>query len=305
MSKIKTAFNLLINDPGKIVYVLGRKDLLNWVPDKIYLKMIYYGQMGKKLNLKNPQTFNEKLQWLKLYDRNPDYSNLVDKYAVRDYVKNLIGEEHLIPLIGVYDNFDEIDFNKLPNQFVLKCTHDSGGIVICTDKSKFNISLARNKINKRLKRDFFYFAREWPYKNVKPRIICEKYMVDDSGTQLKDYKIFCFNGIPKLIEVDFDRFTGHKRNIYDTEWNYLPVSIHYPTKPDVVIKKPNKLNEMLKLASVLAKDYLHVRTDFYSINDKVYFGEITFYHEAGFGIYKPLEFEHEMGSWIKLPIENC
>lgn len=271
------------------------------LPDKMFIKLEYRYYTGRKLNLDNPKTFNEKLQWLKLYYRRPEYTKLVDKYEVRKYIAETIGEEYLIPLLGVWDKFDDIDFSKLPNQFVLKCTHDSGGLVICKDKKKFSIEEARKKINKHLKRNFYYVHREWAYKNVKPRIICEKYMVDESGTELKDYKIFCFNGEPKLIQVDYNRFNGHKRNLYDIEWNYIPNSIKYPTDPNTIIKKPNKLNEMLELARVLSNGYPHVRVDFYYVNDRIYFGEMTFYHGAGYEKFEPESLEFEMGSWLELP----
>jgi hypothetical protein len=290
--------------PKKLfLYILNFK-IFRFIPDKTFLKMKYWLRIGKKLNLSNPKTFNEKLQWLKLYDRNPKYTDLVDKDKVREYIAKTIGEEYLIPLLEVYDSYEEIDFDKLPNQFVLKCTHDSGGLVICKNKNEFDIESARKKMNKSLKRNFYYHGREWCYKNIKPKIICEKYMVDESGVELKDYKIFCFNGEPKIIQVDYNRFIGHKRNLYDTQWNYIPASIQYPTDPEVKIMKPEKLNEMLKLAKVLAKDYPHVRVDFYSINEKIYFGEMTFYHGSGFERFKPESLGRKMGNWIKLPDEN-
>lgn len=274
------------------------------IPDKLFLKIKFKYHIGKKLNLKNPQTFNEKLQWLKLYDRNPLYTKLVDKYEVRKYIAETIGEEYLIPLIGIYNSIEEINWNSLPNKFVLKCTHGSGANIICSDKSKLDIEDAKIKLKKWMQRNWYWYGREWPYKNVKPRIVCEKYMVDESGTELKDYKIFCFNGEPKLIQVDYNRFSGHKRNLYDINWNYLPVSIKYPSYPNIIITKPKKLKEMLELARLLSKDYPHVRVDFYYVNNKIYFGEMTFYHGSGFEKFIPKEFEFKMGNLLKLPFEN-
>lgn len=302
--KISRRIKKLLNNPWVIFPSMNEKGWLNWLPDNLVLNILYRGRVGKKLNLKNPQTFNEKLQWLKLFDRNPLYSQLVDKYEARKYIATITGEEYLIPILGIYNSFEEIDFNLLPHQFVLKCTHDSGGIVICTNKDKLDLEAVKNKINRHLQVDFFYHGREWPYKNLKPRIICEKYMVDESGTELKDYKVFCFNGEPKLIEVDYNRFSEHKRNFYDIEWNYIPVSINYPTDPGIIHKKPEKLKDMLQLAQLLAKDFLHIRIDFYLINDQVYIGELTFFHGSGFGIFEPDSFNWEMGSWIRLPYEN-
>jgi hypothetical protein len=257
--------------------------------------------LGYKLNLKNPKTFNEKIQWLKLYGNLEKYTDLVDKYEVRKYIAKTIGEEYLIPLIGVWDRFEDIDFEKLPEQFVLKCNHDSGSVIICKDKSSFDIRKARNKLNECLKQNFYYPSREPQYKNIKPRIICEKYMVDESGIELKDYKFFCFSGEPKIIQVDFNRFTNHKRNLYDVKWNYIPVSLGCPTEPNTAIDKPSNLQEMLDLAKKMSENIPHVRVDFYLIQDKIYFGELTFAHGGGYEKFEPEQFDFEMGSWLELP----
>lgn len=291
----------VIKDPKSVVNFLVTKGFFSWLKDDQYVMLSYYLRTGKKLNLEDPKSFNEKLQWLKLNDRKPEYSKLVDKYEVRDYISKTIGEKYLFPLYGVYNDFNSVDFDSLPNQFVLKCTHDSGGLVICKDKSQLDIKSAREKINKALKKNYYYHGREWPYKDVKPRIICEKYMVDESGTELKDYKIFCFNGEPKIIQVDFNRFINHKRNIYDSAWKYIDVSIKYPNDSSCEIKKPEKLDEMLNYARILSKNMPHVRVDFYSINEQIYFGEITFFHGSGYEKFCPERFELEMGSWIILP----
>ncbi len=303
MSKIRTAYNLF-KKPRKLVRVLGDKKLFNWIPDPLYLKLVYWTETGQKLNLENPKSYNEKIQWIKLYDRRPEYSTYADKYAVRNYIASTIGEEYLIPLLGVYESVEEIPWDEFPEQFVLKCTHGSGSNILCMDKSKLDINSAKKKLEKWMKKNWYWFGREWAYKNIKPRIICEKFMVDESGIELKDYKIFCFNGKAKIIQVDYGRFTNHKRNLYDTEWQYIPASIKLPTDPNVVIKKPSKLETMLKLAEILAKDYPHVRVDFYSINDKIYFGELTFYHGSGFEKFEPEEFGLTMGNLIELPVKK-
>lgn len=229
---------------------------------------------------------------------------MVDKYEVKKYVSKIIGEEYIIPTFGVWDCFDDIEFDQLPNEFVLKCTHDSGGIVIVKDRQTLDISSAKKRLNKFLKRKYYNLGREWPYKYVKPRIIAEKYMTDESGYELKDYKIYNFNGEPRMIQVDYDRFVSHKRNIYTPTWEYMDVSIKYPTDKNRVIKRPERLDEMLRLARLLSKDYPHLRTDFYSINEKVYFGELTFYPESGFAKFYPEVFEYEVGSWMQLPEKN-
>jgi hypothetical protein len=202
------------------------------VPDTLQIKVKYFLVFGKKLNLQHPQTFNEKIQWLKLYDRKSEYTNMVDKYEAKRYVASIIGEEYIIPTLGVWDNFDDIDFDTLPEQFVLKATHFSGGVYICKDRESFDVKKIKKDMNKILKHNFFFSGREWPYKNIKPRIIAEKYMVDESGVELKDYKIQCFNGEPKIIQVDFDRFSErHKRNFYSIDWVYHTIFIIVPHIP--------------------------------------------------------------------------
>lgn len=271
------------------------------IPDAVWLKMQYRRLVGRKLNLKNPVTYNEKLQWLKLHDRNPLYTKLVDKYEVRQYVADLIGDEYLIPLLGVWDDFDDIDFDKLPNQFVLKCTHDSGGLVVCKNKAELNISAARKKINKCLKFNYYWALREWPYKNVKPRIIAEKYMEDESGYELKDYKVFCFNGIPNALFIATDRGIHEtKFDFFDTELNHLPMKQHYPNNPNIKIPDPDGVKKMFELAKVLTKEFKHCRADFYDINGRVYFGELTFSHFSGMAPIEPFEWDEKFGSWLKI-----
>ena len=272
-----------------------------FIPDKLWLQIKYVCRMGKYPDLNNPKTFNEKIQWLKLHNRKPEFSAMVDKYEVKKLIAERMGEEYLIPTLGVWERFEEIDFDALPEQFVLKCTHDSGGLVICKDKSKLDLEQAKRKITNSLHTNYYWHGREWPYKNVKPRIIAEKYMVDESGVELKDYKIFNFGGQPKLIQVDFNRFVKHTKNIYDTEWNYLNVAINYPTDPTVAIKKPECLNKMLEMAKELSADIPFLRTDFYVVNEKIYFGELTFSPGSGFMRITPESFDLEMGSWIPLP----
>lgn len=268
--------------------------------DKTYLKLKYKATFGKKLNLKSPATFNEKLQWLKLYDRNPKYSIMVDKYEVKKYVAEIIGEEYVIPTLGVWENFDNIDFNSLPNRFVLKCTHDSGGLIIVHDKENFDKKAARKKINKWLKRNYFWFGREWPYKNVKPRIIAEQY-IEDNQAKLNDYKVFNFNGVPKIIEVDYGRFTNHTRNLYGIDWTLIDGRIRYHNNLSAEAEKPKNLEKMLELAKLLSKNIPHVRTDFYLLDDKIYFGEFTFYHGSGFDEFIPYSLGVQFGEWLNLP----
>lgn len=271
------------------------------MPDRLYLEWMYEIRMGEKLHLDHPETFNEKLNWLKLYDRRDEYTKMADKYEVRKYIAEKIGEKYLIPLLGVWEKPEDIDPNQLPEQFVLKCTHDSASVLICRDKKNFDWDSARKKLTQSLSINYFYPSREWPYKNIKPRIIAEKYMVDESGTELKDYKIYCFGGKPELIQVDFGRFVHHERNLYDLNWKYIDEQIEYPKNPAVTIIRPEHLERMLELAEKLSQGIPSVRIDFYSINGEVYFGEITFYQEAGFAHFSSDEYDRYLGSLIALP----
>lgn len=281
------------------------KYLLKFVPDKIYLKVYYRLRFHSKLNLKNPKTFNEKIQWLKLNDRNPEYIKIVDKYEVRKIIKEKIGGEYLVPIYGVWDTFEQIDFEKLPEKFVLKCTHDSGGVVICKNKNDLDKEKAKKKIEKCLKNNFYYIAREWPYKKVKPRIICEQYLEDSQNKELIDYKIMCFNGNPKCLFVCIDRESnsGLKLNFYDLDWNKLPFKRRYPNF-DRKIQKPKQFDKMLELAKKLSKDIPFVRVDFYEVNEKIYFGELTLFPGGGFEEFTPSKYDEELGSWINLKAIN-
>lgn len=296
----------LIKDPFLIYSILVHKYIKNnahFLSDKCYLTLLYIASFRKFPNWKNPQTFNEKLQWLKLYNRNPLYSTLVDKYEVKRYVAKKIGEEYIIPTLGVWDSFEDIDFNSLPNQFVLKCTHDSGGLVIVKDKSNLDVNAAKEKIEKSLKRNFFWQGREWPYKNVKPRIIAEKYMSDIDDTQLTDYKVHNFNGIPKVILVCRDRYSesGLTEDFYNVKWEHLDITRPGHAQSLTITECPKELDEILRLSKLLAKDIPFVRSDFYIINGKEYFGELTFFPASGMKPFEPKEWDYKLGSWIELP----
>ena len=300
MSKIQTVIGL-IKTPRKLIIPLADNGFLNWIPDKAYLKLAYYCQMDKALDLRNPLTFNEKLQWLKLYDRNPLYPELVDKYLVKKYVEKKIGPQYIIPTYGIWNTPDEIPFAKLPSQFVLKCTHDSGSVIICKDKSTFDIEQAKVKLHNYLNRSIFWFGREWPYKNAKPRIIAEKYMVDTETEELRDYKFFCFNGIVKCYKVDFDRFKSHHANYYD-ERKLLKIGEEVcPPDFSRKIKLPDSLSEMKRLAETLSQGIPFLRVDFYYVNGEVFFGELTFFPASGFGKFIFKGNDELLGSWLKLP----
>lgn len=279
----------------------GARGYLNWIPDSEYLKILYWIRMGKKLNLKDPKTFNEKLQWLKLHDRKPEYTRMVDKYEAKRYVAERIGGEYIIPTIGVWDRFEDIDFDALPEQFVLKCTHDSGGLAICRDKGSFDKEKARRKIEQSLKRNYYWAGREWQYKNVKPRIIAEKYMEDTAGDALTDYKYFCFYGEPKVMYISKDHGKDPRTDFFDMDYNHLPIRARDP-HAQIPPSKPEQFEKMQELAKILSKDIPHLRVDFYLINGEIYVGELTFYHMSGFTEVQPKEWNLKMGEWISLPM---
>lgn len=304
MKKLVTFFKHPSRIYKSLIYRL-LNSIAQFLSDETYLKYRWYITFNKRLNLSNPKSYNEKLQWLKLNDRRNLYTKLVDKYEVKKYVKNIIGETYIVPTIAVYNNVDDINFDSLPEKFVLKCTHDSGGIVICNDKSNLDIKKAIKKLKKGLKQNFFLINREWPYKNVTPRIIAEQYISEDNG-DLRDYKFFCFSGIPKFMFVASDRFIDGeetKFDFYDLEFNHLPIINGHPNST-LPIEKPKGFDLMIELASKLSAGFPHVRVDFYDINGKIYFGEMTFFHFSGLVKFEPQEWDLKFGEYIHLPNEK-
>lgn len=275
---------------------------MRFIPDKMYLQIYYFTRFKKFINFKNPKTFNEKLNWLKIYDRNSLYTMLVDKYEVKDYVANLIGDEYIIPTLGVWNCFDEIDFEKLPNQFVLKCTHDSEGLIIVRDKSKLDIKKAKEKLESSMKNNFYYIGREWPYKNVKPRIIAEKYMQDGQNKSLKDYKFYCFNGEPKFLYVSegLENHDTARIEFFDMNFKPAPFSRTDYKTFEVKPEKPHNFEKMKELAIKLSNNFLFLRVDFYEINNKIYFGELTFYPCGGMMTFSPDEWDKKIGDWLEI-----
>lgn len=273
-----------IVEPKKIILYLMNKNYLSFIPDKTFLKMKYKLMMGTKLDLENPKTFNEKLQWLKLHDRNPEYTKMVDKYEVKEYVANIIGKEYIIPTLGVWDKFDDIDFDALPNEFVLKPTHTSGNVFICKDKSKIDYKKLKKQVNKWLKRDYYRIHREWPYKNVKPRIIAEKYMENKDHTNIKDYKFYCFNGQADYVMICTGRETGHpKFYFYNKEWNFMRNMSNDGIKLEGKLEeKPIGIEKMFEIAEKLSQGIKFVRMDLYNVNEKIYFRRIYVFPSSGF-----------------------
>lgn len=278
------------------------RKLSRLIPDRIYLQIVYFKHFRRFINFNNPKTFNEKIQWLKLNYRNEEYTKLVDKYRVKQYITKLIGEEYVIPTLGVWNNVDDIDFKSLPEKFVLKCNNDSGGIVICKNKKDFDEAKAKSFLKERLKNNGYWYGREWPYKNVKPCIIAEKYMEDSISKDIKDYKFFCFNGSMEFFDIDIDRFIEHRANYYDRNGNFLPFGKTY-CPPDYTkkIEMPKNLDKMIELAETISHNTVLSRINFYEIDGQVYFGEITFYPGSGFSPFTDEKWDYKLGDMIDLP----
>ena len=309
----------VFRNPWLIFKFLANKGFMDWMPDEPYLKMMYRASTGKRLRLNNPQTFGEKLQWLKLHDRTPLYTVMVDKVKAKEYVAEKIGEQYIIPTLGVWENADDVDFAALPDRFVIKCNHNSGkGMYICKDKSKMDESQVRERLRQGLKENYYKHGREWPYRDVHRRILAEQYMESNDGARLdaeaeakaarvggmRDYKLFCFNGEPRLCQVISNRAVDECIDFYDTDWNRLvglvglTDGVHNGVSD---VPRPRSFDDMLRCAHILAKGLLFSRIDFYDIDGRAYWGEITFFPASGFGRFYPDRWNSEIGSWLHLP----
>lgn len=276
---------------------------LGFIPDKTMLKLEYRLRIGKKLNLAEPKYFTEKLQWLKLYNRKNEYTQMVDKYEVKKIIEKKIGSKYVVPTLGCWTNFDEIDFSKLPEKFVLKCTHDSGSVMICDDKKTFDYEAAKKHFDFHIKNDEYLLGREWPYKNVTRRIIAEPKLDESNGENgftIHDYKFFCFDGVPKVMYISNDRGEDPRTDFFDMEFNHLPIHMKDPNS-DIPPHKPAMFEKMKEISTLLSKGIPHLRVDFYAIEDELYVGELTFFHNSGFVSVQPDEWDLQMGEWIKLP----
>jgi hypothetical protein len=296
--KIKKIFFYLLDDRRTLyLYILNRLSLF-FFSDRLYISIKYRLCFGEPINLDNPSSFNEKLNWLKLHDRNPLYTILVDKYEVKKYVSNVIGSKYIVPSYGVWDKFENIDFENLPNSFVLKATHDSSGALICSNKSSFDFMGASKHLNKVLNRNYFYSCREWPYKNVQPRIIADEYLKDDKNGVLLDYKFLCFNGVPIYM---YCTVKGNDifENFYDMNFNPVNFYRGYKRKSPE-FSKPINFELMKTLACKLSKNIPFVRIDFFEVNEKVYFGEYTFFDWGGFKKFSSKDVDLFLGDLIEL-----
>lgn len=295
------------SNPRLCVFLSLRKlGLLQKMPDKEYLKYQFKSTMGYSLDLENPQTFAEKLQWLKLYNYNPNHTSMADKFDAKKYVSEKTGGGYIIPTLGIYENVNDINFDVLPNQFVLKCTHDSGGIFICRNKNSLNIKKVKEQLNRRLKINYYFPNREYPYKNIKPRIIAEQYMSDNGTTELKDYKFYCFHGIPQFLYLSegLDNHDTAKISYLSLDWKRLPFHRTDFKEFENLPQKPACFEDMIQLAKILADGAIFVRVDLYEINGQIYFSEFTFFPGGGFTQIEPKEYAYKIGDLIKLP-EVC
>ncbi len=286
-----------------IEWLLLRSHLLYGMSDEKYLRFMWRLKTGKKLNLDTPQTYNEKLQWLKLYDRKPIYTNIVDKILVKEWVKDTLKDNsYIIPTFAVWDNVDDINLKDLPDRFVLKTNNgsSSAGVIICKNRNKFDINEAKRKLSKSQNNSVWKDMREWPYKDIKPKVFAEQYLEDASG-ELTDYKFFCFDGMVKALFIGTERFSKEvKFDFFDADFNHLDLYQIHPMSGKQ-IPKPDCFDEMKALAAKLSKGFPHVRVDLYNVNGRIYFGELTFFHHGGFAPFHPEKWDYEFGSWIHLP----
>ncbi len=301
MNYVKKLWGYLFNK-NKRFKINALRGMYSDLPDEEYLRKLFYASMGKPLDLENPQTFNEKLQWLKLYDRKPIYTTMVDKYAAKEYVANLIGKEHIIPTLGVWDRFDDIDFDALPDRFVLKTTHDSGGVVICRDKKTFDKKAARAKLEKSLKRNYYLTFREWPYQDVPHRIIAEQYIATSDG-ELTDYKFFCFNGAVDSVMICLDRHLHDtKFYFFDEKWELKRLNIRGKNAPEgFTLPKPENMDKMFEIAGTLSQGIPFLRVDLYNCGGRIYFGELTFFPDSGLDANLLPETDRYFGNLLELP----
>ena len=287
-----------LENPWRIAISFARRGWLDVLSDKAYLSVMYRAKLNKKINWKEPKTFNEKLQWLKLHNRKDIHTVMADKVAVKSYLAEIIGEEFIIKTYGVWERFEDIDFNTLPDQFVLKCNHDSGSVLVCTEKAALDLEKTKAIFTRGLKSNAYDYGREWPYKNIVPKIFAEELIRDEDHGVLPVYKFFCFHGKPRLIQtIQNDKQPNESVDYFDLEWNRLDIRQDFPNSA-VPFAKPDQLPKMIQLAEKLSKEEPFLRVDFYAVKGNVYFSEFTFFTDSGFGQFYPEKWDVILGSWI-------
>lgn len=304
MSRINTAVRLMKEERGEFLSSVVMS-LFTWLPDKIYLKWLFRCKLGYNLDLKTPTRYNEKLQWLKLYNRDSRLTRLVDKVNVKKEVADIVGDKYVIPTYGVYNSFDEIDFDSLPDEFVLKTNVGGGGsgVIVCKSKRDLDKDRARIKLEKSLKTSIYRKLKEWPYKNVVPKILCEELIKSDNCGAINDYKIYCFNGVPKVVMIATGRYSDLHFDYFDSDFNRLQLE-QGGTNSNIIHVRPKNYDEMLSVASRLSQGLPHVRVDLYNVDGKIYFGEMTFFDSSGFAEFSPEKWDYVWGDWIKLPTKQ-
>lgn len=304
MEIIRRLKSFVTNPSMRKIYMIKIQDRISSMPDREYIEKLFFAQVGYHPNLDNPKTLCEKLNWLKLNDRRPEYTDMVDKYKVKQIVAEKAGEKYVIPLLGVWDHFEEIDFDKLPERFVLKCNHDSGSAVIVKDKSRFDKNAAAETFQKKLETNYFQENREWPYKNIQRKIIAEPYYDSLGKRNSVEYKLTCMNGKVKFTTIctgiAHAAFEDRNNDHFDRDWKRLDFSVNYKSSGNQ-IEKPPFIDEMIEVAEKLADGIPYVRVDFYVLDGQIKFGEMTFVTWAGFMKFDPPEWDEILGSWLKLP----
>lgn len=302
---LKKLIKFIVNEEYRFL-VLAERGRTAYMSSEDFLKKLYEIKMGKALNLDNPTNYTEKLQWLKLFDHKPEYTTMVDKCAAKEYVANKIGHQYIIPTLGIWDDPEKIDFSILPDKFVIKCNHNSGlGMYICHDKSMMDISKVKKNLKRGMAQNYYLTGREWPYKNVKPLIIAESYMEDSHYKELRDYKFFTFDGVPKVLYITQGRGKGKETvaDFFDMEFNHLPFAIDH-NMANIPPQKPECFEEMKRLATILSEGMPQLRVDFYEVDGRIYFGEMTFFHCSGFERFHPEEWDKTFGEWLVLPSKS-
>lgn len=290
-----------VKHPARIYSFLAMRGFTDFVSDELHVRILFRAFFGYKLDLSNPKTFNEKLQWLKLYDRNREYTVMADKLASKAWASSRIGPQFVVPALASWGSAEEISLDDLPDQFVLKTNHDSGGVIVCRDKASFDLSAAKRVLSKNLSRNYYWYGREWPYKDIKPTVFAERYLPTGEDGDLPDFKVLCFDGIPRFIELHRGRASHHTQDWYDCDWNLLDMNQEYAEQSGRSYPKPDCLGEMLRLSGILSSGVPHLRVDWFVVHGRLYLGELTFFDGSGLTSFDDPSNDLLIGNYIRLP----